>query len=161
MLLAASLSACGGGSGGSNLSEGGGISYAHRTISPEMDCGEIQRIYESNIRSLDQVLEYKLSTSTKNPGVQMTAVMGGLAGGSAYLITMQNRSDQAHDDMNQVIKQNRRLEALAQEKNCQPLFPTMDIVQADLSAKESAQLTQWEEDRKAAEEMDKKFQKLN
>ncbi len=108
-----------------------------------MECGEIQRIDESNIHSLDQLLEYKLSTSTKNPGVQMTAVMGGVVGGSAYLVTMQNRSDQAHDDMNMIIKQNRQLETLAQDKTCQPLFPPMDTVQADLSAKESAQLTQW------------------
>lgn len=126
-----------------------------------MDCGELQRIYESNIRSLDQLLEYKLSTSTKNPGVQMTAVMGGAVGGSAYLVTMQNRSNQAHDDMNSIIKQNRLMEILVQEKSCKPLFPTMDTVQADLSAKESAQLTQWEEDRKAAEEMDKKFRREN
>lgn len=154
LLVVASLSAC---SHRARTSDAGspGSSYTQRMIKATSSCDEMQRLYESNLASLDQLLANANLINPESPVI----IAGTLVWGLNYNLAVRGRYQQAVARFEDTFEGNRMLEVLASEKNCTPLTPPMEAVRADLAAKEAARMKASEERRAQTEERNRNLQK--
>ncbi len=125
------------------------------TYDAEMSCAEMESLYSRNLGTIAEVTEEQLWTNPSSSAVKAGIVLAGYG----YYSAMQQRYKEQEAQVQYAVRENRKMEGLVQEKNCDPLAPPMDTFIAQNNARLKAKMDAFEEEEAAREKLDETYKR--